>query len=92
MKKVVIKYNDTCNYLVCVRWEDPFCCVAQKHIGNMSYRNAKSYLKRFNKYNNGLWSDREQTGIYCMIVSRNYCSNHAEYEIDYNTHMLQYKI
>ena len=92
MEKAVKKYNETCDYLVVVRLESPFDCIAQKHIMNCSYRTAKSYLKHFNKYNNRLWSDMDQSGVYCMICSRNYCTNHNSFENSYNQELINYII
>lgn len=93
-KKAKIRkmYAEDESYLVCIRYEDPFECVAQKCVGFMNYRSAKCYLKHFNKLNDELWSDRYQTGIYCMIVSRNYCTNHTDYESNYNLEWLDYRV
>lgn len=93
-KKAKIRemYAEDQSYLVCIRYEDPFECIAQKCVGFMDYRSAKTFLKHFNKLNYDLWSDREQTGIYCMIVSRNYCTNHKDYENDYNLEWLDYRV
>lgn len=85
-------YAEDQSYLVCIRYEDLFECIAQKCVGFMDYRSAKTFLKHFNKLNDDLWSDREQTGIYCMIVSRNYCTNHADYESNYNLEWLDYRV
>ena len=80
------------SYSICIRYETPEGCAAQKHIANTNYRTAKSYLKHFNKLNNNLWNDREQTGIYCMIVSRKYCVNHGTFETTYNSDLIRYRL
>lgn len=90
--KIQEMYSEDESYLVCIRYEDPVECIAQKCIGFMDYRSAKTYLKHFNKLNFDLWSDKEQTGTYCMIVSRNYCTNHFDFEHDYNLEWLDYRV
>jgi hypothetical protein len=30
-----------------------------------------------------IWSDYSQTGSYVLVVSRQFCTNHADFEIEY---------
>lgn len=74
------KNHDTC---ISITYETEFGVVAQKHVCNTSRENAHSYMKHFRKLNGDLWNDYNQTGLYCNVVSRNYCMNHDDFEHDY---------
>ena len=41
---------------------------------------ARSIERHFEKQ--CTWSDYRQTGSYVMVVSRKYCTNHADFEVE----------
>lgn len=43
---------------------------------------AKSIWRHLNKTLQ--FNDYDQTGQYCMVVSRTYCTNHEDFEHEYN--------
>ena len=86
------KFNENESYCVTVTDETTYGVNAQKHIMNCDKQSAKSFKRRFDKLNGMFWNDYYQTGLYCSIVSRNYCINHFDFETDINPDILSYNI
>lgn len=78
-------YNDFC---VTILNECPSMVFAQKHLCNCDYECSKSIYRHFNKLNRDLWNDYNQTGIDLNIISRIYCTNHDDFEYDYNVEQI----
>lgn len=78
-------YDD---FFVSLIHDNPYFTIAIKHIMNCDFECAKSYKRHFDKLNGDLWNDYTQTGIYCLIDSRIYCTNHKQFEINDNVEQI----
>ena len=76
-------------YTVTIRLETPFDCIAQKPVAiGIDKASAKSIHRHLKRKYKDKWSDMDQSGIYVMSISREFCSNHADFEHEYNAEMI----
>lgn len=77
--------NDFC---VTLMYETPEMVIAQKHIMNCDRATANCYKRHFDKLNGHLWNDWKNSGLYCLVVSRIWCTNHMDFERDDNVNQI----
>lgn len=83
--EIIENKNDFC---VTLMYETPEMIIAQKHIMNCDRATANCYKRHFDKLNGHLWNDWKNSGLYCLVVSRIWCTNHMDFERDNNVNQI----
>lgn len=76
-------------FTVTLTLETPWGIEAQKPlIVGADHATARSIHRHFYKATKPLWSDRDQSGLYVTMISREFCTNHEDFEFSKEVYLI----